>query len=63
MCERITPPKMVPRAFVSLGSSITLIAGIRSGAMAQDIANNQTEGQPNVSGLPAESTVPRQRLS
>ena len=62
MCERITPPKIVPRAFVSLGSSSTLIAGIRSGATAQDNATPQRR-QPKVSGLPAESTVPRQRLS
>ena len=30
MCERITPPKMVPSALVSFGSSSTLIAGTRS---------------------------------
>ena len=31
MFERITPPKMVPYAFVSFGSSRTRIAGMRSG--------------------------------
>ena len=60
MCERITPPKMVPRAFVSFGSSSTLIAGTRS--MAQDNPTG-VRVQPNVRGLPAASTVPRQRLS
>ena len=40
MWERITPPKIVPRAFVSLGSSSTLIAGTRS--MAQDNPNRIT---------------------
>src|SRR5262245_6225112 len=30
MCDMMTPPKMVPSALVSLGSSSTLMAGTRS---------------------------------
>ena len=29
-CERITPPKMVPRALVSFGSNSTLMAALRA---------------------------------
>src|SRR5258707_762488 len=31
MLDRMTPPKIVPRVFVSLGSSSTLMAGLRAG--------------------------------
>src|SRR5687767_8343530 len=39
MWERITPPKIVPRAFVSLGRSRTLMAGIRSSAIQASITS------------------------
>ena len=40
MCERITPPKIVPSALVSFGSKSTLIAGTRSG-MAHSLSRPQ----------------------
>src|SRR5262245_21898963 len=52
MWDRITPPKIVPSALVSLGSRSTLIAGTRSGMAPQLIRSAESaEGTERTSGL------------
>src|SRR5262245_35501791 len=60
MWERITPPKIVPRAFVSLGRSSTLIAGTRSGIPQYSAGGPgaPARGRDALESHPVSATVP-----